>query len=71
MYVVIEVQATDATHVATLVNSYEDRNAAESKWHDILKYAAISSVPKHGAIIITDDCVPVLYKSYEHEVANG
>lgn len=69
MYVVVEVQKTGGS-VATLVNSYEDRNQAESKWHEILKYAAISSLEKHGAIIFTDDCVPVMYKSYEHEVSN-
>lgn len=65
MYVVVEVQETNGA-VATLENSYADRNQAESKYHQILQYAAVSEVDKHGAIIFTDDCVPVMYKSYTH-----
>jgi hypothetical protein len=67
MFIVVEVQKSADDKIATLVTSFDERNDAESKYHNILSYAAVSTLPKHGAIILSDDCVPVLYKSYTHE----
>lgn len=66
MYIVIEIQ-TSAT-VATLVNSYEDRNQAESKYHQILTAAALSSVPKHSAVLMNDEGQTIKSETYTHEV---
>ena len=66
MYIVIEIQ-TSAT-VATLVNSYEDRNQAESKYHQILTAAALSSVPKHSAVLMNDEGQTIKSETYIHEV---
>lgn len=65
MYIVLEIQ-TSAT-VATLVNSYEDRNQAESKYHQILMAAALSSVPKHSAVLMDDVGETIKMDSYIHE----
>lgn len=66
MYFVIETQAqTDGTGQA-LVTTKTDRNEAESEYHRILQFAAISAVPYHGAIIIDEECVPILHKAYDH-----
>lgn len=65
MYIVLEIQ-TSAT-VATLVNSYEDRNQAESKYHQILSAAALSSVPKHSAVLMDDVGETIKMDSYIHE----
>lgn len=64
MFVVLEIQASDK--VATLVNSYEDRNAAESKYHTILGAAAISTVPIHSAVLMTDTGKTLKAEHYEH-----
>lgn len=66
MYIVLEIQTTST--VATLVNAYEDRNQAESKYHQILSAAALSSVPKHSAVLMNDVGQTIKNETYIHEV---
>lgn len=66
MYIVVEIQTS--TTVATLVNAYEDRNQAESKYHQILTAAALSSVPKHSAVLMDDVGQTIKNETYIHEV---
>lgn len=66
MYIVLEIQ-TSAT-VTTLVNSYEDRNQAESKYHQILTAAALSNVPKHSAVLMDEIGQTIKNETYTHEV---
>lgn len=66
MYIVIEIQTSNT--VATLVNAYEDRNQAESKYHQILTAAALSSVPKHSAVLMNDEGNRIKSECYIHEV---
>lgn len=68
MYIVLEIQTTST--VANLVNAYEDRNQAESKYHQILSAAAISAVPKHSAVLMDDTGYTLKRDSYEHEVVS-
>ena len=65
MYIVIEIQTGE--QVATLVNAYADRNVAENKYHTILAAAAVSEVPKHGAVMLTDEGVRLKSECYIHE----
>lgn len=65
MYFVIETQVNNGTG-STLVTTHETRNEAESKFHQILQYAAVSNVEKHGAMVVTEDCIVVLHSCYEH-----
>lgn len=64
MYIVIEIQTSDT--VATIVNSYDNRPQAESKYHQILTAAAVSNVPKHGAIMLTDEGERLKNECYIH-----
>jgi hypothetical protein len=66
MFIVLEIQTS--TTVATIVNSYEDRNQAESKYHQILTAAALSSVPKHSAVLMNDEGNRIKSECYIHEV---
>lgn len=66
MYIVVEIQTS--TTVATIVDSYEDRNQAESKYHQILTAAALSSVPKHSAVLMNDVGQTIKNETYIHEV---
>lgn len=66
MYIVVEIQTTST--VATLVNAYEDRNQAESRYHQILSAAAVSALPKHSAVLMDDAGETIKRDSYEHEV---
>ena len=68
MYIVIEVQTNEEGKASTIVTSYDNPAQAESKYHTILAAAAVSTVPKHGAVILQDDCTPVMWYSYDHKV---
>lgn len=65
MFVVMEIQAGNKT--ATLVNSYEDRNAAEQKYHSILAAASVSKVPVHSAVMLTKEGYFIKSEVYKHE----
>jgi hypothetical protein len=64
-YIVIEIQSREGS-TSTLVNDYADINEAKSKYHSILSAAAISKVPIHSAVIMTDGGNPIKYESYTH-----
>jgi len=64
MYYVIEIQ-TAATG-AVLPFAFTDRNEAEAKYHDLLRVAATSAVPKHGAMLLTDDLFVLKQENYVH-----
>ena len=67
MYIVLEMQKLDETNLAILpANTYDTREAAESKYHAILSVAATSSVWKHSAILLNEDGAPLLYQCYTH-----
>ena len=70
-YFIIEIQKTDAEHVAYLVNQAATRNEAESTYHMILAAAAISQVPAHGAILFTDESYPIMNHMYYHKKAEA
>ena len=65
MYIVMEIQTSE--QVATIVNAYDNRNEAEQKYHQILSAAAVSQVPKHGAVMLTDEGVRLKGECYIHE----
>lgn len=64
-YIVLEIQKTDK--IAMLSTSYDDRNAAESKFHAVLAAAAISKVPLHSAVIMTETGKVLNSETYSHE----
>ena len=67
MYVVIELQAWNGT-VANIVTTHETEESAMSKFHTIMAAAAVSSVPVHSAVVLTEEGYPVRNESYRHEV---
>ena len=54
MYIVIELQTYDNGTVGNIVNKYDTLNEAESKWHSVLAAAAVSTLPVHAAVILTN-----------------
>lgn len=53
-YIVIEFQ-TDDDNVATIVNQYSDLQQAESAYHQILTFAAVSTIEYHGALLMNSE----------------
>lgn len=67
MYIVIELQKDTAGAVSNIVTDYPKLAGAESKYHSILASAAVSEIPVHSAIIISEEGFPVKYQCYKHE----
>lgn len=67
MYIILETQTNKDGTVSTLVTSYEDRNQAESKYHQVLMYASTSKLPLHTAFMLTDEGYTVKSECYVHE----
>lgn len=66
MYIVIELQKNAEGVVSNIVTSYEKLAEAESKYYSILAAAAISKVPVHSAIIVSEEGFPVKHQCYKH-----
>lgn len=64
VFYVFEIQSN--TTGAVNVFPYTDRADAESKYHEILMYAAKSDVRKHGAILLTEDMFVIKSEIYDH-----
>lgn len=55
MYIVVEFQKSAQNTMSCLVNAYENRADAEEKYHEVLRYAAKTTLLKHGATMLTED----------------
>ena len=67
-YIVIEIQKAANGNVTTIVNQYGTTNEAESKFHDVMRYAAVSALPVHGAVILNEMGEWMKGEAYEHTV---
>ena len=67
MYRVIELQTNGVTTAMVDHNDYAERNDAESRLHDVAKYAAISSVECHTVVVINPEGTIVKKECYKHE----
>ena len=65
MFLVMEIQK--GSSVSNLVYSYETRNEAENKYHTILASAAVSNIPKHSAVLLTDEGEYIKHECFVHE----
>lgn len=66
MYIIIELQKNAAGNVANIVTDKPTLAEAESTYYAILANAAVSSVPVHSAIIVSEEGFPVKYQCYKH-----
>lgn len=65
-YLVIEIQTNADGTVGNIVFAYDTENEAWSKFHDILHYAAVSSLPMHAAVLIANDGNLIDQKCFRH-----
>ena len=68
MYIVIELQKNAQGTVSNIVTAHPNLAEAESKYHAILANAAVSDVPAHSAVILSEDGFPVKHQCYKHGV---
>ena len=67
MFIVIELQTNTGGAVSNIATPYSDRNQAEAKYHQILSAAAVSTVYKHAAAMLTEEGVRLKSECYIHE----
>lgn len=66
-YIVLEIQVNVDGTVGTLIDNFTDRDLAESKFHQVLSYAAVSHLKIHSCILMTADGFQLDSKSYKYE----
>lgn len=67
MYFVLEIQKTNDTTAPHILTAHSDLFEAEQKYHTVLAAAAVSNVPVHSAVIISDTGYTVKGpESYRH-----
>lgn len=66
MYIVIELQKNADGVVSNIVTSYNTLAEAESKYYSVLASAALSTIPVHSAIIVSEEGFPVKHQCYKH-----
>lgn len=65
MYAVIELQKNNGV-LSLLTFTYEDEASAMQKYHEILSFAAVSTVELHSAALLEEDGTERRCESYEH-----
>lgn len=66
MFIVIELQKSAEGIVSNIVTDHPTQAEAESKYYSILASAAVSKVPIHSAIIVSEEGFPVKHQCYKH-----
>ena len=67
MYIVVELQKNAEGVVSNIVTSHETLAEAESKYYSVLATAAVSEIPVHSAIIVSEEGFPVRHECYKHQ----
>lgn len=65
-YIVIELQKNAEGQVSNIVTEHSTLAEAESKYYSILASAAVSNIPVHSAIIVSEEGFPVKNNCYKH-----
>lgn len=65
-YIVVEIQTDAEGNVATITTQHDALNAAQSAYYGILAAAAISAVPVHSAVLMTNEGISILFNCFDH-----
>lgn len=67
MYLVMEIQVFEDGKTSTPTYAYDNRNSAEAKYHSILSGASVSKLPKHSAVMLTEEGYYIKSECFEHQ----
>lgn len=70
MFYIIEIQKNAEGQYAHLVYTAESQNQAESIYYDKLHFAAVSTLPLHSVVLITESGDHHMSKAYRHGESN-
>ena len=65
MKAVIEIQKNGET-ATPLVQLFTDDAQAKSRYHELLSIAAVSNVPEHSVILVSEEGNYMFHEKYEH-----
>ena len=65
-YIVTEIQTFDGNQVAMLNYDFDDRNLADSKFYLVMSAAAVSALPCHAVVLITNEGQLLNRGMYKH-----
>ncbi len=68
MFIITEIQVFPDGNVSTPCYKFDDRNAAEQKYHNILASAAVSKLTTHSAVMLTEEGYYIKSECFRHEV---
>ena len=68
MYIVFEIQTSTDGTVGTLVSTFTDQNQAESAYHQVLAAAAVSSLPVHSCVLMSNQGFEIKSECYKHNI---
>lgn len=66
MKAVIEIQKSGSS-ATPLVQLFEDDAQAKSRYHELLSVAAVSDVPEHSVILVSEEGNYMFHEKYVHE----
>lgn len=66
-YIVLEMQTNADGTVGTILTTYDKLNEAESKFFSILSAAALSTLPVHTAVLLTNNGTMLRAETFEHK----
>lgn len=69
-FIVVELQTTGGT-TTVLTTTHDTYAAAQSKYHTVLAYAAVSEVGKHAAALMREDGFVLAHEVFDHEDQDG
>lgn len=67
MYIVIEMQTNNGT-TSTITNAYDDESLAFQKYHQILSFAAVSTIDVHTAVMMNEYGMVIRNEDFNHEI---
>lgn len=65
MKAVIEIQKSGET-ATPLVQLFENDALAKSRYHELLSIAAVSDVPEHSVILVSEEGNYMFHEKYTH-----
>lgn len=65
MKAVIEIQKNGETATA-LAQAFTDDAQAKSRYHELLSIAAVSDVPEHSVILVSEEGNYMFHEKYTH-----
>lgn len=66
-FIVVELQKNTDGSFGNIVKPFETQMEAESNYHAVLASAAISAIPVHSAVLLSEEGFPLMHQCYKHE----